>query len=51
MIEYKKKKNEQKIVITYETGEDFLYLQCLKDLIDLRNKDKEQIIGLKEELM
>lgn len=51
MIEYKKKKNGQEIVITYETGEDFLYLQFLKDLIDLRNKDKEQIIGLKEELM
>lgn len=50
MINWKKIKNENKIELCYETGEDFFFLQFLKEIINIRNLDKEQIIGLKEEL-
>lgn len=50
MINYKKIEGEQKVEVCYGTGEDYYFLQFLKQLIDLRNKDKEHIIGLKEEL-
>ena len=51
MINYKKLKGENRIEVCYETGADYLYLQYIKEIINMRNKDKEIIIGLKEERM
>ena len=39
----------RRVEVSWETGDDYLYLQALKVLVDSRNKDKEKIIGLKEE--
>lgn len=39
------------LIVEYETGEDYQFLTSIKQLIELRNEDKEHIIGLKEELM
>lgn len=49
MINCKKIKGENRIEVCYETGADYLYLKYIQELINMRNKDKELIIGLKEE--
>ena len=41
----------RRIEVEWTTGEDYQYLHHLLELIDSRNKDKEEIIGLKEELV
>lgn len=38
----------KKAEVSWETGNDFVFLQNLKHLIEIRNKDKEQITELKE---
>lgn len=44
-------KNKHKAEVEWTSGEDYQFLKALQNLIELRNKDKEHIIGLKEELM
>ena len=39
----------RRVEVCWETGDDFAFLKTLNQLVELRNKDKEQIIGLKEE--
>lgn len=46
-----KKIAERKVELSWETGDDYLVLRKMESLIDYRNRDKELIIGLKEELM
>lgn len=41
----------RKVVVCWETGEDFGFLTLIQELIKLRNTDKEEIIGLKEEII
>ena len=41
----------RKAEVCWETGEDYVFLNAIKQLIEQRNKDKELIIGLKEEQM
>lgn len=38
------------IMLEYETGEDAVFLNNIIKIIEMRNEDKEHIIGLKEEL-
>lgn len=41
----------RRVEVSWETGDDYNYLKTIETLINIKNKDKEQIIGLKEEYM
>lgn len=43
--------SDKKVELSYETGEDYKFLNELLTLIHLRNHDKKQITNLKKELI